>query len=204
MKGATGPVIPHYRMLLSGGLYVVSIDINVMLAHFLDKITALYEEKDHAKRLSATSTTRIHKDVSLHDFGAFDTSDKMPPVSASDAHNLRKSVDLTKYEILHTAVKEYQKSAQEDYDFSGVINRDCFGLKLHLMGMSNFQSLPRLENTVSAGYQKGSLNETSRLIETRMIEAWALQSMTETSCRFLDKQTIRDLVLQDLFMLTRE
>lgn len=76
-------------------------------------------------------------------------------------------------------------------------------LRLHLLGMNNFAALRDLENSAATGH-KGRLNPTSRLVETRILEAWGLIPETDISDIFCDEDALRTVVLQKLLMATGE
>ncbi|CUS14109.1 unnamed protein product [Tuber aestivum] len=181
-----GPVIPYYP-------------------DFLELVTRLYEENDRSNRLSTMPANLAHKDVLLNDFGSFSEGGKTNLGMLSNYPGiLHKSIDLAKYRILLTTVQEHQELASKDYKFCGMITRDCFGLRLHLSGPTNYRSLNRLENKVTVDSHKGRLNDLSKLVETRMLEAWALLAITDISPRLLTPEIKRDILLQGLFKLTGE
>lgn len=175
------------------------------LADFLKLVTKLYDEKDQANRLSTVPSDLVHKDVSLNDFGSFGESETPNLVTVpNDTRILHKSIDLTKYKILLTTIQEHQERANKDYSFCGMITRACYGLRFHLSGPTNYRSLNRLETKVTMDSHKGRLNDLSKLVETRMLEAWALLAITDISPRLLTPEIKRDILLQDLFKLTGE
>jgi len=175
------------------------------LAHFLERVTKLYDEKDQANPLSTVSANLVHKDVSPKDFGSFGESETPDLVTVPNYTSiLHKSIDLTKFEILLTTIQEHQERANEDYSFCGMITRTCYGLRFHLSGPTNYRSLNRLENKVTMDSHKGRLNDLSKLVETRMLEAWALLAITDISPRLLTPEIKRDILLQALFKLTGE
>ena len=175
------------------------------LADFLELVTKLYDEKDQANRLSAVSTNLVHKDVSPNDFGSFGESGAPDLVTVPNyTRILHKLIDLTKYKTLLTTIQEHQERANKDYNFCGMITRTCYGLRFHLSGPTNYRSLNRLENQVTMDSHKGRLNDLSKLVETRMLEAWALLAITDISPRLLTPEIKRDILLQGLFKLTGE
>lgn len=76
-------------------------------------------------------------------------------------------------------------------------------LRLHLIGMNNFATLADLENSAATG-RRGRLNLTSRLVETRLLEAWGLIPETDIPDIFCDEDVLRTVVLQKLLMATGE
>ncbi|RPA89807.1 hypothetical protein L873DRAFT_585055 [Choiromyces venosus 120613-1] len=185
-EACKAPVIPYYP-------------------DFLKLVTEAYNKKDHANRLSTMSANLVHKDALLDDFGSFCEGEK-PDFETIPSYTgiLHKSIDLTKYKMLLETIQECRGRAKKDYEFCGMITRSCYGLRFHLLGPSNYRSLNRLEGRVAVDSHKGRLNDLSNLVETRMLEAWALLAITDISPRLLTPEIKRDILLQDLFNLTGE
>lgn len=143
--------------------------------------------------------------MSLRGFGVWDTHENRAPRPVSkDGHSQQStSLDLKKYWNILETVGGHRERAKPDYWFGGEITRESFVLRLHLLGMNNFAALRDLENSAATGH-KGRLNSTSRLVETRILEAWGLIPETDIPDVFCDSDTLRTVVLQKLLMATGE
>jgi hypothetical protein len=173
--------------------------------YFLEEVTVLRNEKDHSARVKSTGTTRLHKDASLKEFGAWDTFENKPhrPVSGDGISQLSTSVDLKKYRNILAIVKGYRERTKPNYWFAGEITRESFILKLYILGMNSFATLGDLENSAAFDRQ-GRLNFMSRLVETRILEAWSLIPNFYIPKIFSSGDTMRTVVLQKMHLATRE
>lgn len=141
----------------------------------------------------------------LNEFGDWDTFENRPyrPVSSDGISQLSTSVDLKKYRNLLTALNRHRERAKPDYWFAGELTRESFVLRLHAIGVNSFASLENLENSAAVGH-KGRLNPMSRLVETRILEAWSLVPNTYIPPAFCDGETMRTVLLQKLHLATKE
>lgn len=141
----------------------------------------------------------------LGGFGVWDTPENRAPrpVSKDGRSQQSTSLDLKKYRNILETVDSHRERAKPDYWFGGEITRESFVLRLHLIGMNGFSALGGLENSAATG-RKGRLNPTSRLVETRLLEAWGLIPETDIPDIFCDEDDLRTVVLQKLLAATGE
>lgn len=168
------------------------------IGYFVEEATILRHEKDHDGRVRSTGTSRIHRDVPLSNLGTWDTpGNKAPGPTYYDG--TPTSVDLKRYRKLLEIIKAHQERAKPNYQFAGELTRSCYALKLHVVSMKTFTSLADMEN-MTLRNERGRLNDMSRLIETRLMEAWGLKPNTGISTTFRDDDAIRTFVLQTMHM----
>lgn len=181
------------------------LTINSLTGYFLEEVTKIHDEKDHLGRLRSTNTEKSHRDTSLGEFGIWDTLEHRAPrpVSKDGRSKLSTSVDLKKYQNLLEIVDGHRERAKPNYWFAGEITRESFVLRLHLTGINSFTALGDLENSAATG-RKGRLNPTSRLVETRVLEAWGLVPESNTPDTFCGEDVLRTIVLQKLLVATGE
>lgn len=157
--------------------------LTLLVAFFIKAVTNLLKQSTHVSA-RYNNASRIHVDAATTDICGCSHASKLAPCVFSQSPNVASTtLEIKKYRSVVREVAAHRNRTRQAYPFAYNLSRESYGLKMYIPGRIAFghDSLNERQSSISASSSSDristwtNLDDTSEMIEKRILAAWAMQ-----------------------------